>query len=374
MSTPNLQITELTATQNNKYATLNDAFENFDGAITALLTVAMADANYILTGGEGGEALAHLAVRFTGTLTADRDITIPNNQKVYLIQNNTTGGFSLNVKTAAGAGVLVSNDDSFNCVYSDGTDVVPIVFLEGLARLRDVAISGAVSGQELTYNSALAKWENITPPVDQLPFRGSHFLNVLEGDGVLTTAYNFAETAHATAEIAASATEPALHQISSASTTNSYNYLGEYSNNRFTRGSLGRWKSYIKLDQTTGNAWLGVANDIGTPGLNSDDPKLPSIMFRGLHTDTNWQAYTGDGTNSTISDTGIAIDTNGHEFEIAVTASFVDFYIDGQRVVRISTTLPATSAGMFDFAQIDTRAVTGTKSLNVAYMFWQNKN
>lgn len=123
--TPNLKITEIAANQNQKEVTANQAFIEFDGAITDLLSVAMTDANYTLNSSEGGEALAHMAFTFSGTLSADRNIIVPVNKKLYLVQNNTTGGHNLTVKTSGGTGVAIAvSATSYTIVYCDGTNVV----------------------------------------------------------------------------------------------------------------------------------------------------------------------------------------------------------------------------------------------------------
>ena len=61
-TTPNLDISHIATNQNQKEATANSAFDEFDGALTALLVKALpADADYTLTATEGGEALGNIA-------------------------------------------------------------------------------------------------------------------------------------------------------------------------------------------------------------------------------------------------------------------------------------------------------------------------
>lgn len=47
--------------------------------------------------------------RFTGTLTANATVTVPATYTSFVAVNDTTGGFSLTVKTSAGTGVTVPN-------------------------------------------------------------------------------------------------------------------------------------------------------------------------------------------------------------------------------------------------------------------------
>jgi hypothetical protein len=64
-----------------------------------------------------------LNVTSTGSLTATRNLVVPSINKPYIIENNTTGGQSIVVKTAAGTGVTVPNGKK-TMVYADTTNVV----------------------------------------------------------------------------------------------------------------------------------------------------------------------------------------------------------------------------------------------------------
>ena len=91
--------------------------------------------NYVLTGNE----LNRIAYSFTGVLTGNRNIIVPGTVQQYWVANNTTGPYTLTVKTAAGSGVTVNQGARTIC-YSDGNDVltadtggvsVPIAISEG---------------------------------------------------------------------------------------------------------------------------------------------------------------------------------------------------------------------------------------------------
>lgn len=124
--TPNLGITHLSASQADKTTTINAAMDGFDAALTALLAHTMTDANYTLsTVATPSEATGYLAYVFTGTLTAGRNIVVPAVKKLYVVQNNTTGGFALTVKTSGGTGIAVAVAAGiYQVLYCDGTNVV----------------------------------------------------------------------------------------------------------------------------------------------------------------------------------------------------------------------------------------------------------
>ena len=75
--------------------------------------------NYVLSGSE----LNRVSYNFTGLLTANRVIIVPNTTQQYWVSNNTTGAFVLSVKTAAGAAVTVTANEHA-ILYSNGTDVI----------------------------------------------------------------------------------------------------------------------------------------------------------------------------------------------------------------------------------------------------------
>lgn len=76
--------------------------------------------DYTLAGAE----LDRVGYRFTGVLTGNRNIVVPGSTAEYWVDNQTSGAFSLFVKTAAqspGVEVLQNNR---NILYCDGTNVV----------------------------------------------------------------------------------------------------------------------------------------------------------------------------------------------------------------------------------------------------------
>jgi len=91
-------------------------------AIAGYTSIALSDANYTLSTANGSSDQARQAmIRFTGTLTADRNITIPSVSKLYVISNATTGGFNVAIKTSSGSSVNVpSGTRAF--VMCDGAD------------------------------------------------------------------------------------------------------------------------------------------------------------------------------------------------------------------------------------------------------------
>jgi hypothetical protein len=69
-------------------------------------------------------------IKLTGTITGNVNVIIPDSvEKTYIIENATSGAFTVTVKTSSGNGVTWgTTDKGKKMVYSDGTDVVDTNF------------------------------------------------------------------------------------------------------------------------------------------------------------------------------------------------------------------------------------------------------
>lgn len=135
MPTPNLGITHTLESQDQKVPTINSAFDNLELALTDILVKAMADANQTLTTTEGGEALGNLVFQFTGALTANRNVNVPVNKKLYIATDVTTGGFTVTLKTSAGTGVVLPKSPLYVICWCDGTNVISLGHLNTSGQL-----------------------------------------------------------------------------------------------------------------------------------------------------------------------------------------------------------------------------------------------
>jgi hypothetical protein len=120
MATPNLGLAHIAAAQDQKEVTANAAFDGLDEALCGTLPVTVPDADVTLT---TSQALSALAIIATGTLTANRKIIVPTNTKLYLVANQTTGGFPVTLTTASGTGFAVSATDGYRLTYCDGKNI-----------------------------------------------------------------------------------------------------------------------------------------------------------------------------------------------------------------------------------------------------------
>jgi hypothetical protein len=85
----------------------------------ARISKAMADAAQTLTHNENRADV----VVCTGALTAQRNLTVAHNMGPWIVYNNTTGGFGVQVLGATGTGIVIAAT-KHAIVYSDGTNIV----------------------------------------------------------------------------------------------------------------------------------------------------------------------------------------------------------------------------------------------------------
>ena len=105
-------------TVNNSITTLVDT------AIAGLASLTMTTADYTLSSANGATDEARcMFLTIGGTPGAARNIIVPALSKLYIVYNNSTGGYAQTVKTSAGTGISVPNG-SRAVLYCDGTNVV----------------------------------------------------------------------------------------------------------------------------------------------------------------------------------------------------------------------------------------------------------
>jgi hypothetical protein len=127
-------------TTNNNFGTL------VEQAITGVETITMVNANYTLTSFNGASDEARNAViTATGTNSAVRDIIIPSVNKTYIINNSTTGGFAVNVRTSSGGGIQVPNGAIY-LIYCDGTSCYAVSKANSASNVPDTLVLRDGSG------------------------------------------------------------------------------------------------------------------------------------------------------------------------------------------------------------------------------------
>lgn len=121
---------------------------NADFSSDADLTLGYTDSN-------AAQVFRNLILNVTSSvsLTASRNLIVPTIDKLYIVENNTTGSQSIVVKTSAGTGITVPNGATA-IVYADSTNVVNAVSYSPTLEVDTVNIDGgAIDGVTIGTNA-----------------------------------------------------------------------------------------------------------------------------------------------------------------------------------------------------------------------------
>ena len=113
-------------------------------------------------------------IKLTGTITSAVNVTIPDSiEKTYIVENATSGAFTVTFKTSSGTGVTwAATDKGKKILYSDGTNV-----LEGISSVGDL-VAGDVTTDTITTN---------TINVSNITISASTTANTISASGDVTT-------------------------------------------------------------------------------------------------------------------------------------------------------------------------------------------
>jgi hypothetical protein len=113
-------------------------------------------------------------IKLTGTITGNVDVVIPDSiEKTYIVENATTGAFTVTFKTSSGTGITWSTTDKGKKIlYSDGTNV-----LEGISSMGDL-VAGDVTTNTISTN---------TINVSNITISASTTANTISASGDITT-------------------------------------------------------------------------------------------------------------------------------------------------------------------------------------------
>jgi hypothetical protein len=146
-------------------------------------------------------------IKFTGTITGNQTVTIPDGiEKTYILENGTTGSFTVAFKTVSGTGVtFATTDKGFKYVFSDGTNVNDIALAsppggsDKQLQFNDSGAFGGITmgtvGQILTTDGTTASFGDISGGTDWQVVKTTGFTAVAgEGYFLNTTSGAFTMT------------------------------------------------------------------------------------------------------------------------------------------------------------------------------------
>jgi len=128
---------------NTNLLILEQAIGGYDALSVASSPTALTFSNGALSNGK------NQVLKLTGTIVGNVDVTIPDSiEKTYIVENATSGVFTVTFKTSSGTGITWSTTDKGKKIlYSDGTNV-----LEGISSMGDL-IAEDVTANDLTISN-----------------------------------------------------------------------------------------------------------------------------------------------------------------------------------------------------------------------------
>ncbi len=141
---------------NTNLLILEQAIGGYDAVgLNATTGATLTFSNGVLSNGK------NQVLKLTGSITTNVNVVIPDSiEKTYLVENATTGAFTVTFKTSSGTGVTwTATDKGTKVLYSDGTNIV-----EGLSSVGAVTATGHVlPGANDTYDLGAVGnvWRNI---------------------------------------------------------------------------------------------------------------------------------------------------------------------------------------------------------------------
>ena len=258
----------------------------------------------------------NMILELTGSSGAARTVTVPTIEKVWIVYNNTTGGYDHTVKTSAGTGVVVPNGKKM-ILYGDGTNVVEAVSaITGLVRVSGDTMTGALLAV-LGSNSAPgigfsgdANTGLYSPGADQVGLTAG-------GTAVLT-----ATTTTATVPVALAVTGTTT--LTGALTANGNSTLGDTAGDTLTVNATPTFAAATTFSSTTshvgtatftgaivanGNVTLGdTSGDVLT--VNATTTFNSAVTFAGVPTFTG-NVVIGDASGDTLTVVSTATFQNG---------------------------------------------------------------
>jgi len=155
---------------NTNLLILEQAIGGYDAVgLNATTGATLTFSNGVLSNGK------NQVIKLTGTITSNVDVVIPDSiEKTYLIQNATSGAFTVTFKTTSGTGATwTATNKGYKILYSDGTNIVDIS-----TDLGDIDV-GIVTSEGITATGNIVPGANDTY---DLGASGNVWRNLYTGD------------------------------------------------------------------------------------------------------------------------------------------------------------------------------------------------
>jgi hypothetical protein len=188
--TTSLKIQEIGAGEQSGYwgTTTNTNWTLIEQAVAGVQTITMTNSDYTLTNLNGvSDEARNMVLVVVGTNSAIRKVVAPQNQsKMYVISNQTTGGYAITIGAPSGSIVTIPNGVTAQ-VYTDGTNFYSAqtgsagdFVVNGNLTAAGVTDTGALSAASLTVagTSSLAATSFSVSPTAPTPTVGDNSTKV----------------------------------------------------------------------------------------------------------------------------------------------------------------------------------------------------
>jgi hypothetical protein len=276
-------------------------------AITGVVSVNMADANYTLTSFNGVTDEARNAVIVaTGTNNGVRDLIPPVLEKLYTVSNQTTGGYAIRVIGTSGTGVTIPNGVT-TLVYCNGTN-----FYSGLSGTSgnftvtgDIAVTGNAAANNVTVTNTLSATNIVA---SNATFVGGTVnvptvANSSNTTVAASTAFVKEAVTSVTSTLGTMSTQNANNVIITGGTINSTTQTGgTYTNATLNNATISSVSTAITAAQGgTGVTTPGTSGNVLTSNGSAWTSAAP--VLTKYYTSGNQSGPTSSGTAYTISHT-----------------------------------------------------------------------
>jgi len=326
-----------------------NVIELIDEAVASYTVVSVSSAGVTLSEANGTtDQSRSAALEFAGTLTANVTITIPAEEKLYFVRENTTGSFAVTMKTPSGTALPVTQQSNIY-VACDGTDLH--------------AITAPLSVDDYTINELTV--------VSAATINGSFTAQQVSSTG-LTTGVVSATSAVFTGQVSSSGITTG-HVSSSGITTGVVSatsgvFSGQVSTAGITTGQVSSTGITTGVVSATSAVFTGQVSSAGittgqvsSTGITTGVVSATSGIFTGTVSASTLDATTGSFT--TVNLTNLNIIPSGTYMLFQQTAAPTGWTKEtthDNKALRVVTGT-ASSGGSVDFTTaFASQAVTGT--------------
>jgi len=369
----NLKI-ELLGTGDTNWGTLTN--NNFKWAIEESITgyataTFPSDADYdwaaTYTNSNSSQAQRNLVITVTGSISTTRNLVVPTIEKQYIVQNNTTGGQSITVKTSAGTGITVPNGRKAH-LYVDGTNVIQMSDYDVTRTIGTLSLTnalavtqggtGATSATNARTNLGLVIGTDIPSPTGT-GASGTWNISILGNAATATTA----TTATSATNIASGAAGSLPYQSGASATT--FLAIGVANQVLTSTGSAPQWSTDLTIggltasgavtfSATTQNISLGASQTSGTFVLGGTAATGAITLDQSTKTHT---LNVGSGATENAATKTINIGTSGVS---GSTTAITIGSLSGTSTTVLGATTLNSSDGVTVFVGNDTASNSGS--------------